>query len=653
MFFTSNLMYRVMNLNSLISKIEISRFRSISSTSIELDEINIFSGKNNSGKSNILKALNLFFNSESGSAEKFDFTRDYNRAFTGQARGRRVAKIKVHFNSQSNSTGALQYPFWIEKTFDGNDVEINYGSQNGQINEKLKSPNNGTTTRQFKIFLAKIRYFYIPAVRDKNFVARLLLEFKHLIESEKNSKDEFERARENLSEILGRKSQDISRDFEKFIKLPTSAALSSNITDLLGAIEINVRTGIQVQRRIKGGNQNDFIEVDLFSTGDGILMSYLAYFLAHICKKIPKKSFIWGFEEPENSLEYSKVEALAEKFFSDFKNCAQILITTHSPAFVNLREKKNVKFYRVYIEPKDTKQISQIITVEKLRVQLSLLEKNDLECEQYDMVSNELYLVEFSKKIQELALEAKHEKDQLIKERDELKNKGEDIAKIKPDKIFICEDGLLEVIELWKFLLKEMQIEDVCVLSSKGSTTKLVENGIKHVRNLDNEYNPKVFRQIDRDGLTEQQILLLSEKVFKNEKKNLRYEFKFLPVNELENFAVIEEKNFLEELWNLNKEKIIKNFDLTASAKCRAYCKEFEEHDEKKNKEKFIKSGETMKIVHGMRDEALLDWRRYFPGKDMISTDKAITYLKTIRKNQWSKDLKEFMIIIKDFFDSK
>jgi len=243
----------------------------------------------------------------------------------------------------------------------------------------------------------------------------------------------------------------------------------------------------------------------------------------------------------------------------------------------------------------------------------------------------------------------------LIKERNELKNKGEDIAKIKPDKIFICEDELEEVIELWKFLLKEMQIKDVSVLSSKGSTTKLVENGIKHVRNLDNKYNPKVFRQIDRDGLTKEQISLLSEKVFKNEKKNLRYEFRFLPVNELENFAVIEEKNFLEDLWILNKDKIIKDFDLTASAKCRAYCKEFDEHDpaEKRNKEKFIKSGETMKIVHGMRDEALLDWRRYFPGKDMISTNKAITYLKSIEKNQWSTDLKDFMYIIKDFFDSK
>ena len=48
-----------------IEKIEISKFRSFGETiKIDTFDFNVFSGGNDSGKSNILKALNLFFNNQ-------------------------------------------------------------------------------------------------------------------------------------------------------------------------------------------------------------------------------------------------------------------------------------------------------------------------------------------------------------------------------------------------------------------------------------------------------------------------------------------------------------------------------------------------------------------------------------------------------------
>lgn len=44
-----------------IKRIYIKNFRSIKSTLIDLENINIFYGLNDVGKSNVLKALNLFF----------------------------------------------------------------------------------------------------------------------------------------------------------------------------------------------------------------------------------------------------------------------------------------------------------------------------------------------------------------------------------------------------------------------------------------------------------------------------------------------------------------------------------------------------------------------------------------------------------------
>lgn len=46
----------------LINKINIEYFRSLKSVHIEnINHLNIFSGKNDIGKSNILKALDIFF----------------------------------------------------------------------------------------------------------------------------------------------------------------------------------------------------------------------------------------------------------------------------------------------------------------------------------------------------------------------------------------------------------------------------------------------------------------------------------------------------------------------------------------------------------------------------------------------------------------
>ena len=330
-------------MSTIIKKIEIHRFRSISDVSIDTKEITIFSGLNNSGKSNILRSLNLFFKGDSSFGQRYDFERDYNKAFTGRAGGKRAIKIILHFDGQG--TGALNAPFSISKTFQlGIDQpEIEYQSTNEHVQTSI-AKKDGNITRQFTRFLNRIEYFYIPAVRDREFVRSLFLHFEKLIEHD--SGNDFKRKMGDLSKVLKKYSSDVSSDFESFIGLPTQAELSSKITDILGTVEINVKTGIKVLRKTKGGSKED-IYVNLFSSGDGILMSYLAYFLAHVCKKISNKKFIWGFEEPENSLEYSKVQKIADDFYDNFKKNAQLFITTHSPAFIKFKDKNDVAFYRV------------------------------------------------------------------------------------------------------------------------------------------------------------------------------------------------------------------------------------------------------------------------------------------------------------------
>ena len=62
----------------LIKSIEIRYLRSIHRIDIkQLGDLTIFSGANDVGKSNILKALNLFFNNETDWLNPIDFYQDF------------------------------------------------------------------------------------------------------------------------------------------------------------------------------------------------------------------------------------------------------------------------------------------------------------------------------------------------------------------------------------------------------------------------------------------------------------------------------------------------------------------------------------------------------------------------------------------------
>ena len=329
----------------LIKSIKIHRFRSFGDEMIEAELLNIYSGKNNVGKSNILKALNLFFNGKTDYDSPYLHSRDYNKAFRGASGGKREVTIEITFLPTGN--GALRKEFGVtKKYYDDRSVPIvEYKSTDPEIEAEIRR-GNGHVTRQFTAYLNKIEYLYVPAVRDKNLIRKILLNFEQIIKSEASG-DDFSNSMSGLSSILTEASSGISDDFEKYIGIPAKATLSTSVADVLGATKIDVMSGLQVKakRSRSGPGEIKDVPVDLFSSGDGVVMAYLVYFLSYLTRK-NRKNFIWGYEEPENSLEYSKVQMLAEEFYEKFTKDAQIFVTTHSPAFIDLRKRTGVLFYR-------------------------------------------------------------------------------------------------------------------------------------------------------------------------------------------------------------------------------------------------------------------------------------------------------------------
>jgi AAA15 family ATPase/GTPase len=62
----------------IVKSVSIRNFRSIESVQVQCSDIVGFYGSNDAGKSNILRALNLFFNNQTDYQTNFDFRADFN-----------------------------------------------------------------------------------------------------------------------------------------------------------------------------------------------------------------------------------------------------------------------------------------------------------------------------------------------------------------------------------------------------------------------------------------------------------------------------------------------------------------------------------------------------------------------------------------------
>ena len=365
----------------IIEQIEIKNFRSFGNRKkesykvVKCNELNVISGANDSGKSNILRALNLFFNGNTDINQFFDFNRDFYTKSTPDENDikEELVTIKVWFrneknrNKNKNNRRKIFLPelFWVSKKWKKTSTysSFDYATSIKKEFEKEKTDNfslfidennptglrsnvNASLQKQLTDFLSSIQFHYIPAIKDKNYFSHLFGELQKTLWKAKKSrverkKTDFEQAIQTETNILMeefKSSISISDhdDFNPVFELP------SDLINLFRALV--VQTG----------------NVDLTLRGDGLQAKLIPEILYFISEKElsltlrnvksgqkPKKYFIWGFEEPENSYEYRNAQILAEKFKNTFSKKAQIFITTHSFNFISLSG-ENVSTYRVW-----------------------------------------------------------------------------------------------------------------------------------------------------------------------------------------------------------------------------------------------------------------------------------------------------------------
>jgi hypothetical protein len=339
----------------LIRSIEISYLRSIHRLRIPLlGDLAVFSGANDVGKSNILRALNLFFNNQVNWGEPIDFYQDFSLRRLREVRsetikGKQFIRVSITFERPRSYINSLPPTFKVTRTWLRN-------SQIPQESSDLESQGNRgrlpasleTAKRQLSKFLGRIRFEYVPAVKDRPYFISILANLQDtLLAMEMSEDDPVLQAVKGLNVSMRERAEALRSYFESITRIQTDLSLPSDPRLLFRAL--SVATG-QV-----GGEQSATIPLTL--RGDGIQAVYVPALLDFVARN-SSYYYIWGFEEPENSVEYNLAIDLARDFEARCSKHAQILTTTHSPAFFTLQGERTV-CYRVY-DPGTGTQVAQL-----------------------------------------------------------------------------------------------------------------------------------------------------------------------------------------------------------------------------------------------------------------------------------------------------
>lgn len=302
----------------IIQSIEVRKFRSIKWLGYKFiaSDMTILVGQNDNGKSNILRALNLFFNGETDRGQLFRFEDDYCYHADSGTGTRKEVRIDIVINPPSHRFKNARPVKWVKQwKRDGSVVEGRYYLSDGK--ELSRSEN-------ISKWMDKIAYRYVPAVKGKEYFNSLMGELYDVL-NEAHS-DVLKNQSSGFIGGIQKITKDITKELTSQIGMPNTIQVPSDFKVLFSNLDFGAQIGERTYH--------------LKQRGDGIKVRHIPVILKYMADhaknvSIPgyvKPDTIWGFEEPENNLELKFAFEMADKFL-EYSSDIQIFITTHSPAF--------------------------------------------------------------------------------------------------------------------------------------------------------------------------------------------------------------------------------------------------------------------------------------------------------------------------------
>lgn len=312
----------------LIKEVEIAYFRSFYKISLDnCADLNVIFGKNDAGKSNIVRALNLFFNQNTDVENVFRFDIDFSDSRLAESEAsddiRKFVYVKVTFNTPSNYQKSLGKSFYVKRQWTV--------SRGEEFVEEFSSSISKSSAHIVRRFLNLINYMYIPAIKDIKIFEYLLGRIYETI----STSEDFGASLAQFAERVQASTSELFANLPSEIAYETKIAAPRRMDELFQTLDFETRSASGAQ-----------VKSLTLQRGDGIKARHIPELLRFLADRDGYQHHIWGFEEPENSLDFISSEAEARRFLSiTQESSVQLFLTTHSPSFYNLDGDGISKFY--------------------------------------------------------------------------------------------------------------------------------------------------------------------------------------------------------------------------------------------------------------------------------------------------------------------
>jgi predicted ATPase len=326
----------------------ITKYRSITTAhKIKISDLTVLIGKNNEGKSNILKALNVAMNTLQEHAhgragrpytfglakaeEIYYWERDFPIELQNRSRNKEsVFRLEFELNSEE----MIEFRQAVKSQLNGTlPLEIKFGRENKPTITVPKQGRGGNklsnkSGRIAQFIADKIYFNYIPAIRTDQ---EAINEIRHLLSYELSVLEENEEYKRALLTITDLQTP-LLENLANKIKVPLSEFLP-NIQGV--TIEISEVRRLTALRRDIDVYIDDGFLTKIEYKGDGVKSLATLALLKN--KYMVGGASIIAIEEPESHLHPSAIHQL-KSIIIDLSRSNQIIISSHNPLFVDRHE---------------------------------------------------------------------------------------------------------------------------------------------------------------------------------------------------------------------------------------------------------------------------------------------------------------------------
>jgi predicted ATP-dependent endonuclease of OLD family len=317
----------------------VNNYRSITSANkIEISDITILVGKNNEGKSNLLRAINLSMIAlrcyqdplhSRRIRSLYEWSTDYPVSLQKSKKGNKKSVFTLEFELTPEEV--LDFKTRYKHTLNGYlPIRIAFGQDNSPEFKVVKNGKGSVELNKKSRFICKyiaqnIEFNYIPAVRTEDDALR---EIRRQVMRKLSSLEENPKYKEAI-ELINSLQKPIMESLEEAIK-KTLSDFIPNVSE----VYINFNNQITLDRyRDVSIRINDGQNTDIQNKGDGI-KSLVTLALLNNSRINPSGMSIVAIEEPEAHLHPEAINRLKESIYTLSKT-NQVIISTHNPLFVN------------------------------------------------------------------------------------------------------------------------------------------------------------------------------------------------------------------------------------------------------------------------------------------------------------------------------